>query len=569
MLIGYNKKLLKKLIITLYLVLINAGFCFSQVENIRIDNEVYSFLKKMSVAGIIKPIHDDNPSMSRGEITKRLAEIDSAKFYISKTDREFLEKYKIEFIPEKMNKENTSIFLKDGKPFLNTLGSIFTSKKKYLYFSKKDDNSIYADINGNFYYGAEFIPQSNKNSSLFDIGFDMYGTLFGKIGYELSVLKGGSTGDGKNSILIMPHLRSEFKFNEQLENIRNYNFTTGYVRYYNSFSDDADISVQLGREKIKYGYGYSESLILSGAAPDMDFLKLDFNYSFINFSSIHASMPGTFSVNPEERYTKFFAANKIKLTLDKLFDIGIGESIIYSGRGIELAYLTPLAFYKFVEISLQDRDNGTFFMDFQTHFIKNAEFSFTLFLDENPIGTLVNLNSYENKTAFQAGIFLNEPAGIKDLTFELEYTQLRPYVYTHANPKNTFTGYGVALGNTIGPNSDMIYSKLKYNFSSILNSAFEFRFIRKGNNIYDDKGNLIKNVGSDINIPYRHGIDSDHISFLEGNRENTYSFKLSGLYEPFRGIKLELNYLYNIFDYIYKSEKNYFSFLYFKMGINL
>jgi len=301
----------------------------------------------------------------------------------------------------------------------------------------------------------------------------------------------------------------------------------------------------------------------------MDFLKLDFNYSFINFSSIHASMPGNFSINPDERYTKFFAANKIKLSFDKLFDIGIGESIIYSGRGIELAYMTPLGFYKFLEISLQDRDNGTFFVDFRTRFIKNAEFSFTFFLDENPLGTLVNLNSYENKTAFQAGVFLNEPAGINNLTFELEYTQLRPYVYTHTNPKNTFTGYGVILGNTIGPNSDMIYSKLRYNFSSILNTSLEFRFVRKGNNIYDGNGNLIKNVGGNVNEPFRHGVDSDKISFLEGNRENTYSIKVSGFYEPFRGIEFELNYLYSIFDLIYKSEKNFFGFLYLKTGIKL
>lgn len=450
----------------------------------------------MGIKGITKPTHDDNPSMSRGEINKRLTEIDLAKHILSNTDRDFLEKYKVEFIPEKMNKENTAIFLKDEKPLMNTLGSIFTSKKKYLYYSQKEDNSIYANINGNFYYGSEFIPQSNKNSSLFDIGFDFSGTLFGKLGYELSVLKGGSTGDGENSILMIPHLRTEFKFNETLDNIRNYNFTTGYVKYYNAFSDDADISIQLGREKIKYGYGY-------------------------------------------------------------------GESIFYSGRGIEFAYMTPLGFNKFLEISLQDRDNGTFFVDFRTRFIKNAEFSFTFFLDENPLGTLVNSNSYENKTAFQAGVFLNEPAGISNLIFELEYTQLRPYVYTHTNPKNTFTGYGVILGNTIGHNSDIIYSKLRYNFSSLLNTSLVFRFIRKGNNIYDGNGNLLKNVGGNANEPFRHGVDKDKISFLEGNRENTYSVKVSGFYEPFRGIEFELHYLYSIFDLIYKSEKNFLGFLYF------
>jgi len=37
------------------------------------------------------------------------------------------------------------------------------------------------------------------------------------------------------------------------------------------------ISLQFGREQIKYGHGYSNSLTLSGLGPDMDFSNLDLN----------------------------------------------------------------------------------------------------------------------------------------------------------------------------------------------------------------------------------------------------------------------------------------------------
>jgi hypothetical protein len=562
---------MKNLIFILFnLVVIFYGrFCFSQTENVSLDNSVYTFLKKMSVKGVIGSINDDVPSMSRGDIEKHLKKIDSSKNELSKVDKELLGKFKTEFIISEMNTDNTSIILRGGESVGEKVSDFFSKKKKYLYFSEKKGSNLYADFTGTLYYGNENLPHGNTNSALFDMGFVLRGTFFEKLGYYLSVVKGGATGNGDNSLIMMPELKSEFKFNEQLENIRNYNFTNGYLKFRTDIFDDANISIQLGREKIKYGYGYSESLTLSGMGPDMDFLKFNFNYGILKFSSIHASTVGPFSQNSEERYTKYFAANKLKLSFEKLFDIGVGEGIIYSGRGLELAYLTPLGFYKFLEMSLQDRDNGVFFIDFQSRFLKNIEFEFSVFLDENPLGILSDLNSYENKTGFQVGTFLYEPLGISNLSLKLEYTNIRPYVYSHANPKNNYTGYGIILGNPIGPNSDQIFANANYDLSQWAGLSFEFRFTRKGNNIYDENGILLKNAGGNINEPYRAGIDAEKIKFLDGNRENTITMKLSGTYEPVRDILFELNFLYQINDKIYKSVKEFFGFSYLKMRINI
>ena len=136
----------------------------------------------------------------------------------------------------------------------------------------------------------------------------------------------------------------------------------------------------------------------------MDFLKLTFKYGIINFSSVFGSTVGEYSPNRDERYTKYFTANRLKLSFDKLFDVGIGETVI-SSRGIELGYLNPLIFYKFAEMSLQDRDNGTIFADIQTHFIKNLELQGTFFMDENILSNLSDLSKASNKTAYQLGLF--------------------------------------------------------------------------------------------------------------------------------------------------------------------
>lgn len=204
--------------------------------------------------------------------------------------------------------------------------------------------------------------------------------MFEKLGYQFSVTKGGLTGDGDLASQIDGRLRYNFKFRENLpeESVRSYDFATGYLKYEAKPLDDMKISLQLGREKTKVGLGYSKSLVLSGQHADMDFIKFNFQYGIVNFSSMTASTVGAFFPSIEDRYTKYVATNRLKISIPELFDIGIGEVIIYA-RPLELAYLNPLIFYKFVEHSLQDRDNGAIYFDFQTHFIKGLQFQGTFF----------------------------------------------------------------------------------------------------------------------------------------------------------------------------------------------
>jgi hypothetical protein len=123
---------------------------------------------------------------------------------------------------------------------------------------------------------------------------------------------------------------------EDSENIANYEFTEGYLKYFTEPAEDMHLSIQLGRENKTVGYGYGSKLILSGDNPALDFIGFDFNYGIVKFTSIHGSTVGDFSSDINERYTKYWAFNRFKLSFENLFDIGIGETIVYSGRGIEL-----------------------------------------------------------------------------------------------------------------------------------------------------------------------------------------------------------------------------------------
>ena len=517
----------------------------AQIENVPLTDPVYNFLKEMRVKRIITDYNDDDPNMSRFQVADQLRLMFRKRTQLSRTENKILNKYMIEFLPEELNSKTTTSLFGGNTGASDGLKGLISDKQKYLFAYQKDKNNIFINVIGNLYYVNGIKPTVKANSFLFDGGLDIRGSLFDRLGYNFSAAKGGAAGD---SVLIesaFPLIKANFKYVEDIENIVNYDFTNGYLKYYTNPAEGMDLSFQIGREQLKYGLGYSKRLSLSGDAPNMNFLKFNFKYGIINYSSIFASTVGEYSPVRDLRYTKYFSANRIKLAFEDLFDVGMGEAII-SSRGIELGYLNPLVFYKFLEMSLQDRDNGTLFFDLQTHFVKDLELQGTFFLDEDILGNLSDFSKQTNKTAYQLGFYWYEPAGIQNLALIFEYTKIRPYVYTHFDPKNIYTGFGVILGHPIGPNADQLFTRLQYNLSERVSFNLELQKIRKGENVYNSKGELVRNVGGSVYDSFVGERDDDQAYFLDGVRVNDYNVRFNFIYEPLLNYTFDFNYVYNI-----------------------
>ena len=529
-----NSKKMLMLLFVIFAVQLNA-----QQENVPLDNNVYTFLKEMNLKGVIKQIHDDSPNLSRDEVRILLEEVSASKNQLSITESKLLQKYKDEFYDNDADSTNTFQFF--GSGFSNNYSDFFSNKIKHTYAYRKEKVNLYLETIGRFLYGQGIKPGVN-NSELFDIGLRVHGTLFNGLGYSMTMQKGGVSGSQELAPTFDPRLNYNFKFVERLENIGNYDFTEGYLRYHTEPIEDMNLSFQIGREKIKLGYGYGSKLVLSGDHPYLDMIRTDFSYGILSFTSIAASTVGTFSFIRDDNYTKYLAYNKFKFSFDNFADFGIGEVVVYSGRGLDFAYLNPFAFYKYEEMSLQDRDNGVVFLDFQTRLIKNLELQGTFYLDENILSHLQEMNLFSNKTAYQLGAFWYSPFSINDLSLIFEYTKIRPYVYSHTNEKNSYTAWAQNLGHRIGPNADEIFVKASYNFNEWIRGNIEYQQVRSAENIYDGLGNLIFNSGGDYMVPWREGIDAKYIDFLEGERINQNIFAVSFRIEPVREIYFDLLY---------------------------
>ncbi|MFA7228073.1 MAG: capsule assembly Wzi family protein [Melioribacteraceae bacterium] len=523
------------------MLLISGQRLAAQQENVPVDHQVYLFIKEMSVKNILKYIHDDNPGMSRREIAENLNLISEQPSALSATEKKLLKKYRDEFCDSNADSANTFQLFGSETGFSDDGADLLSDKIKYTYVYREDGVNYYLNVLGRAMYGQNFRPFVN-NSWLYDIGFRFRGTLFDKLGYSLTVQKGGVSGSRDFAATLDPRLNYNFKYVEDYENVNNYDFTEGYLRYYTEPLKDMSLAFQIGREKIKFGYGYGSKLVLSGNHPVLDFIKMDFNYGVFSFTSIHASTVGSFNITRELDYTKFLAVNRFKLHFGNVLEFGLGENVIYTGRGIDLAYLNPFAFYKFEEMSLQDRDNGALWLDFQTRFIENLEIQGTYFLDDNPLGNLQDFSNFINKTGYQLGAFWYSPFSINDLSVILEYTRIRPYVYSHVSLKNSYTAWDQILGHGIGPNSDEILARVSWNINEWIRFNFDYQYIRHGENILDSQGNLSFNAGGDVLVSHRTNVDPVRIEFLDGDRINTNIFTVNFKFEPVRQFIFDLTF---------------------------
>lgn len=534
---------LNKIYLLIGILFFTSAIINAQVENVPIDHQVYNFLKEMKVKGVINSIHDDNPSMSAEEVLTKLKLINEKSKELSSTESAILKKYIDEFNIYNQNKLNTFELFGSGEQYSNSFSEFWSEKKKYSIIYKDSALTFFFNILGNIKYGHRFSP-SATDAEMYDIGIRFKGTLLNKFGYSLSVQKGGVSGSESFATKIDPRLLYNFKFVEAVENIGNYDFAEGYLKYQTQPVENMNIDFQIGREKTKMGYGYGSKLILSGDHALLDFVRFNFNYGVFSFTSMHASTVGRFIWEREQNYTKQIAINRFKLNFEDVLEFGLGESIIYSGRGIDLAYLNPFIFYKFVEMSLQDRDNGAVWLDLQTHAFNDLEFQFTFFLDENILSHLEELNLFTNKTAYQIGAFWYSPLGVDDLSLITEYTRIRPYVYAHYNFRNTYTSWDQVLGHRIGPNADEILVKANYNYNEKMTLYGEFRAIRSGENIYTPDGNLHYNAGGDPFVIHRDGIEARYIDFLSGERINHQMISAGIRFEPIRDFIFDFNYQY-------------------------
>jgi len=175
-------------------------------------------------------------------------------------------------------------------------------------------------------------------------------------------------------------------------------------------------------------------------------------------------------------------------------------------------------------------DNVAWSGDIELNLIRGMSIYAELYIDDMRTGEL-GTDFVGNKFAYNTGMFIVDPMGIRNTDLIVDYARLDPFVYSHFYPINVYKNWNSSLGYSLPPNSDRWYFKLSCKPFYTLSGGISVAFIRHGANTDEI------NAGGDINTPQDQGQMT--APFLAGDVSNTTIIGLNLRWEPLENYFLE------------------------------
>lgn len=513
----------------------------AQEGYVRVGNPVYDFLDRMEALQIIHNYNSFETPKTRKDIAGYLAQVIKNEDELNNVDKKILNDLEIEFEYELSGTLSNSQSLIGGNGY-----DLFSQKQKYAYYyndSKKFNIFVNVLGNGELIGDNSTLPKLNSSSSLGYIGGEIRGTVADKFGFDMWGINGNVFGSRETGSL-EKYIQYNSKFNAKPdENF--FDETQGYMT-----ADFDFIKFKFGRDRLNIGYGPIKSFI-DDQSPAFTYLSMEISYKFFTYSYFHGSLLGNLTFVPDSVTggenvvdPKYIGYHRIGFNLSDAVNFGAGEFIIYGSRPLDFNYVNPFALYTSIEHSNLDRDNSMMFFDFNNKSIKGLKLYGSFLIDDLNLSKITTAGWYGNKFIYNIGLNSYNLYESIPLDFKLEYIRIDPYTLSHRLTNTAFTNNGYNLGSFMQPNSELFYGQIDYQLTYRLSLSAGFSFDIHGANPIDQNGNVIKNVGGDINLGFRV-FDSQIAKFLDGYREYSRQFTFNVNYEPYNQINfnLRLNYL--------------------------
>ncbi len=355
------------------------------------------------------------------------------------------------------------------------------------------------------------------------------GSVSEHLGYFLDLSNGVRlAGDAAYIARTDPTLSRITKFTSEDSSF--FDTYVGYVQYQSEY-----VRIRFGREPIQYGFSPIDNLVHSVDAPLLDGLLFDVPYKAFRFTMTHSAANGVDTAgNPVP--TKFVATHRLAFDPTPWLSVAVNDMIVYWGRGLDLVYLNPLAFFVSAGLSTQERntnDNSMLSFDVAVRPLNGTMVYGTWFIDDLNYSTIGDTSwlGNTNKWAWQVGISQIIRFGSSPLQSlaSLEYVKVDPFTYSHRSMNASYTTFNAPLAYNMQPNSDRWAFQWRTWFTPRTFVRFDLDYTRHGENIVDSAGNIVMgehphfpgatapigNVGGDV--LRGDGDDLQGNRFLRGN----------------------------------------------------
>lgn len=478
--------------ISLYItivLLITVSKKYSQIVYVPINDNVYSFLDRVNIKGVVQ-INSEKKPFSRKYIAEKLLKIKIKKAKLNKVEIDLLEWYEREYSYE-LRKINSNLLVNDRIQINNTIDSTIEKKQGRWRLYSLNDSLFSFDISP--IVGIEYSTRGNSSGYSRWIGLRSWLTASNWFGGSIDMRNRAEFGDVIDTSKTFTPLRGHEIGNKPEGGIE-YTDVRAQINF-----DWQWGSVSLKKDYVEWGNSYFGNLILSDKAPSYPHLSFELNpvqsfrfyylFGWVHSGVIDSSRtitinPGSDSSIPYERFVRKYVALSM-LTFSPLnwIDFSLGNSFVYAGD-FRPEMLIPFNFYKFMDRDTGKKNtedgNGSFFLDVAMRFPNTFKFYSTIYFDvdsrDGSIETFLDGAWY----GFTIGgrkvdLFLDN----LDITFE--YTRISPWVYEHKYEGLTnYKHIDYTLGHWIGQNSEQI--KVQFNYQPLRGLKFKFwgEFIRKG-----------------------------------------------------------------------------------------
>jgi hypothetical protein len=526
-----------------------ANSCFAQVEHVQIAHPIYDFLMHAEARNALPRSFSSTAfPLQRKEIIAALREMrarDSAqnRTLLSDAERATLTGFEREFRIANAPTPRAVVFFSPSDSTEILFERLFSNDEKFFTFYTDSTHSTNVNVlpllslDGRGELAQNMLAQTTTQAGLFaTYGGRIFGTIENTLGFFLQATSGARFGGGREFFLQDPTYRKNPTF--RIFNPNFVNTAEAHIRYDNNW-----FYASIGREARLIGSGYFNRTIFSDNPIPASALTLGarfsgFEYRTMHFALIAEPLDLQGNINPNSYGAETFVTPKFvayhRAALRETWgEIGVWESVIYSGRGIEFAYLTPFSFLKTNSDDLRDRDNATLGVDATVRPFSGLQLKGTFTLDDIEFGKL-GQGWWQNKIAWNLGAMVS-PSGLP-LDATLEYALVAPYTYTHFNRQNAFTQDGLLFAGTLLPNSDEIKAQVRWWWGGRYPLALTAAYRRHGANTYDAQGKLVRNVGGDVLQTIRRDsvfnpIDPLTVTFLDGKREERLTLTLAAGFE--------------------------------------
>ena len=402
---------------------------------------------------------------------------------------------------------------------------IHTHKKLPNLMKDHSDTPLRASFCFNLLTGADYVSNIADENSY---SFVYYGSkLFANIENTLYIdgywWTGHFTGD--EELFITSPIFDSWSQNSNDYLQTSIDNVSGKIVYMKRFG-----SLTVGRGTHVIGNNIGGSVILDDTCNDYGYFSGKLDFDKFSIALMHGTLiPDSTNVNDlgepiyKDYNDKYIAVKKLDWKPNQKIHIFVGEEVIYGGRSIEPSYLLPQTFLRATEHNLRDRDNVLIFGGINLKPLSQNTFYVNFIFDElskNKIFT----DWWGNKYALQLGnSYLIDKK--KDSRITIEFTAVRPWLYTHKILHNKYSHDGIGLGFPDGSNLIQIAGEFNYGLLKSLTANIHSSFTKQGS------------LGNDFSINYETRPD-DTASWLEGEKTEKIEIKTVLKWQPLTHHKL-------------------------------